>query len=34
MPEQIEWKPAPDRFSTAEVLAHLAHAEDQREYAG
>ncbi len=26
-PEQITWKPAPDRFSIAEVLAHLAHAE-------
>jgi hypothetical protein len=26
-PEQIEWKPAQDRFSIAEVLAHLAHAE-------
>src|SRR5439155_10912572 len=26
-PEQIAWKPAPDRFSIAEVLAHLAHAE-------
>lgn len=22
-----EWKPAPDRFSIAEVLAHLAHSE-------
>ena len=22
-----EWKPAPDRFSVAEVLAHLAHSE-------
>src|SRR5258708_14341685 len=26
-PGQIAWKPAPDRFSIAEVLAHLAHAE-------
>ena len=26
-PEQIVWKPAPDRFSIAEVLTHLAHAE-------
>lgn len=26
-PEQVEWKPAPERFSIAEVLAHLAHAE-------
>jgi hypothetical protein len=26
-PDQIVWKPAPDRFSIAEVLAHLAHAE-------
>jgi len=26
-PKQITWKPAPDRFSIAEVLAHLAHAE-------
>jgi hypothetical protein len=25
--EQMVWKPAPDRFSIAEVLAHLAHAE-------
>ncbi len=23
------WKPAPDRFSVAEVLAHLAHSEGQ-----
>ena len=22
-----EWKPAPDRFSIAEVLAHLSHSE-------
>ena len=22
------WKPAPERFSVAEVLAHLAHSED------
>jgi len=26
-PEQIEWKPAPDRFSIAEILAHLADCE-------
>jgi hypothetical protein len=26
-PEQVVWKPAPDRFSIAEVLAHLAHTE-------
>jgi DinB superfamily len=25
--EDAEWKPAPDRFSVAEVLAHLSHAE-------
>src|SRR5271156_1501589 len=25
--EDTEWKPAPDRFSVAEVLAHLAHSE-------
>jgi hypothetical protein len=25
-PEQIVWRPAPDRFSIAEVLAHLADA--------
>jgi len=23
----MEWKPDPERFSIAEVLAHLAHAE-------
>ncbi len=26
-PDQMQWKPAPDRFSIAEVLAHLADAE-------
>jgi hypothetical protein len=26
--EDTEWKPAPDRFSVAEVLAHLSHSED------
>ena len=26
-PEQIVWKPAPDRFSIAEILAHLADCE-------
>src|SRR5258708_2278819 len=26
--EDSEWKPAPDRFSVAEVLAHLSHSED------
>ena len=25
--EEKRWKPAPDRFSVAEVLAHLAHGE-------
>ena len=25
--EDARWKPAPDRFSVAEVLAHLSHAE-------
>ena len=25
--EDAAWKPAPDRFSVAEVLAHLAHSE-------
>src|SRR5437868_8534890 len=25
--EDAQWKPAPDRFSIAEVLAHLAHSE-------
>ena len=25
--EQMNWKPGPDRFSIAEALAHLAHAE-------
>jgi hypothetical protein len=25
--EDARWKPAPDRFSIAEVLAHLSHAE-------
>jgi hypothetical protein len=26
-PEDAAWKPAPDRFSVGEVLAHLSHAE-------
>ena len=26
-PEDARWKPAPDRFSIAEVLAHLSHSE-------
>jgi hypothetical protein len=26
--EDARWKPAPDRFSIAEVLAHLSHSED------
>jgi hypothetical protein len=25
--EDVRWKPAPDRFSIGEVLAHLAHSE-------
>ena len=25
--EEARWKPAPDRFSIAEVLAHLSHSE-------
>ncbi len=25
--EDARWKPAPDRFSIAEVLAHLSHSE-------
>src|SRR3984893_17463690 len=25
--EDAQWKPAPDRFSIAEVLAHLSHSE-------
>src|ERR1700721_78805 len=25
--EDTDWKPAPDRFSVAEVLAHLSHSE-------
>src|SRR5262244_1954557 len=25
--EDARWKPAPDRFSVAEVLAHLSHTE-------
>ncbi len=25
--EDVRWKPAPDRFSIAEVLAHLSHSE-------
>jgi hypothetical protein len=27
--EDARWKPAPDRFSVAEVLAHLSHSEGQ-----
>lgn len=27
--EDLRWKPAPDRFSIAEVLAHLSHSEDE-----
>ena len=27
--EDAQWKPAPDRFSVAEVLAHLSHSEGQ-----
>ena len=27
--EDTEWKPSPDRFSVAEVLAHLSHSEGQ-----
>ena len=26
-PDDARWKPASDRFSVAEVLAHLAHSE-------
>ena len=26
-PEQAQWKPAPDRWSVAEVLEHLSHTE-------
>ena len=25
--EDARWKPGPDRFSVAEVLAHLSHSE-------
>jgi hypothetical protein len=25
--DEARWKPAPDRFSVAEILAHLSHAE-------
>jgi len=25
--EDVQWKPAPDRFSIAEVLSHLSHSE-------
>jgi hypothetical protein len=25
--DDMQWKPAPDRFSVAEVLAHLSHSE-------
>src|ERR1051325_3462086 len=25
--EDVRWKPAPDRFSIGEVLAHLSHSE-------
>src|SRR6201991_3657995 len=27
--EDARWKPAPDRFSIAEVLSHLSHSERQ-----
>ena len=27
--DDAQWKPAPDRFSVAEVLAHLSHSEVQ-----
>src|SRR6516165_6562397 len=27
--EDARWKPAPERFSVAEVLAHLSHSEGQ-----
>ncbi len=27
--EDARWKPAPDRFSIAEVLAHMSHSEGQ-----
>jgi DinB superfamily len=27
--DDIRWKPAPDRFSIGEVLAHLSHSEEQ-----
>src|SRR5689334_9680344 len=26
-PEDVRWKPGPDRFSVGEVLAHLSHSE-------
>lgn len=26
-PDEARWKPGPDRFSVAEVLAHLSHSE-------
>lgn len=26
-PDEARWKPAPDRFSVAEVMAHLSHSE-------
>src|SRR3954469_14237112 len=26
--EDVRWKPAPDRFSVGEVLAHLSHSEN------
>jgi DinB superfamily len=26
-PEDVRWKPEPDRFSVGEVLAHLSHSE-------
>jgi hypothetical protein len=25
--DDVVWKPAPDRFSVGEVLAHLSHSE-------
>ncbi|PYX40299.1 MAG: hypothetical protein DMG83_26920 [Acidobacteria bacterium] len=29
--EDARWKPAPERFSVAEVLAHLSHSETMRK---
>src|ERR1044071_3553124 len=28
--EDARWKPAPERFSVAEVLAHLSHSEGRK----